>query len=120
MKNTLRDNLNRRTRKTLIEAGKQIGRLTDAEKKPPSQKRSEALKKKDRRRAGLNIKTPVIGGTDCHTCQEQPCEMTPDTCSKRVMVHPCLKCGTRVRHYIDPNIPWEYCPRCKAITGVQK
>jgi len=119
MADNLRDRLNRRTRKALIEAGKQIGRLTDAEKKPPSQKKSEAAKKKALRRAGLKMVTPVAGGTDCHTCSKQPCGKTPDTCGERAMVHPCLKCGARVRHYIDPNVPWEYCPPCKATAGVR-
>lgn len=46
-----RDNLNKRARKIMIQSGKKIGRLTDAEKKTPSEKSSEAMKKKLKERA---------------------------------------------------------------------
>lgn len=112
-----RKHLNARTRTTLIKAGKQIGRLTDAQKKTPSQKKSEAAKKKEMRRAGIKSVLPVQGGCDCHTCPKQPCGQTTDTCSERTVVHPCKKCGVKVRHYIDPDVPWVYCPPCKAEEG---
>ena len=117
MTDPLRDHLNRRTRRTLISAGKQIGKLKDSEKKTPSQKKSESMRKKLLKRAGMKSVAPVQGGCDCHTCPKQPCGQTTDTCSERTMVHPCLKCGVKVRHYIDPNVPWEYCPPCKAMGG---
>lgn len=109
---TLRKKLNNRTRITLIKAGKPIGRLTDAQKKTPSQKKSESAKKKEMRRAG--VKSLPVGGCDCHTCPKQPCGKTTHSCEERTMVHKCRKCGAGVRHYIDPDTPWLYCPPCKA------
>ncbi len=38
--------LNRRAVKTMIESGKPVGKLTDAQKKTPSQRKSENLKKR--------------------------------------------------------------------------
>lgn len=46
----LRDKINARTRKALISAGKKIGKLTENEKKTPSQKHSENMRKKFARR----------------------------------------------------------------------
>lgn len=106
-----RDRLNNRTRRTLIKAGKKIGRLTDSEKKPPSQRRSESAKKKDLKRAGVKA-IDAATGEDCHNCPKYPCGKTVKSCGERSMVHRCLKCGTKVLHRIDPAVPWEYCPIC--------
>lgn len=46
-----RKNLNRRAIKTMIQSGRPVGRLTDAEKKTPSQKHSESMRKKLRQKA---------------------------------------------------------------------
>jgi hypothetical protein len=46
----LREKINSRTRKTLINAGKKIGKLNENEKKTPSQKRSENMRKRFARR----------------------------------------------------------------------
>jgi hypothetical protein len=106
----LRARINTRTRKTLIESGAKIGRLKDSEKKTPSQKRTENLKKKDLKRAGLSSK-PVYP-TDCHLCPKYPCGETLNDCLERSMVHSCTKCGLKVRHRVDPEIPWTLCPSC--------
>lgn len=46
-----RECLAKRARKALILAGKKVGKLSEADKKTPSQKRSEAGKVKEARRA---------------------------------------------------------------------
>jgi hypothetical protein len=46
----VRDKLNKRTVKIMIQSGKPVGRLTDEQKKTPSQKKSENLKKRKNNR----------------------------------------------------------------------
>lgn len=41
----LREKLNKRTIKTMIQSGKPVGRLTDEQKKTPSEKRSDNFRK---------------------------------------------------------------------------
>jgi hypothetical protein len=41
-----RENLNRRAVKTMIQSGRPVGKLTDTQKKTPSQKHSESMRKK--------------------------------------------------------------------------
>lgn len=106
-----RDRLNSRTRRVLIQAGKKIGKLTDSEKKTPSQRRSEAARKKDAKRAGVKVIDSTTG-EDCHNCPKYPCGKTVKSCGEKSMVHRCLKCGQRVLHRIDPNVPWELCVVC--------
>jgi hypothetical protein len=45
-----RKNLNRRAVKTMIQSGRPVGRLTDAQKKSPSRRRSESMRAKMKRR----------------------------------------------------------------------
>ncbi|MFA5213319.1 MAG: hypothetical protein WC406_08300 [Methanoregula sp.] len=107
-----RERINKRTRKTLIQAGKKIGRLTEAEKKTPSQKRSENARKKFANKAGVKYSPNVYPG-DCWTCPKQPCGQEPATCKERTMVHPCLGCGAKYRHFVDHENPWTQCPKCR-------
>ncbi len=46
-----RQRINKRVHKTLIEAGVNVGKLTESQKKSPSQRRSESAKKRELRRA---------------------------------------------------------------------
>lgn len=112
-----RDRLNNRIRRTLIQAGKKIGKLTNSEKKTPSQRRSESGRKKEATRAGVKV-IDVATGEDCHNCSKYPCGKTIKSCGERSMVHRCLGCGQRVLHRIDPSVPWERCPVC--VTGDRK
>lgn len=84
--------------------------------KTPSQKRSENIRKKDAKRAGTKfIQTHYP--CDCNRCPNEPCGKTLEECSEKSMVHLCKKCGAKVRHYVNPNAPWEYCPVCIARVG---
>lgn len=111
---SLRKHLQSRATKTLIQAGVRIGRLSDSQKKSPSQKRSESIRKKHANRAGVKYNAPDIKD-DCHTCKNYPCGKTVSTCSERSVVNRCLQCGQKVRHYIDPDCQWKYCPVCKEV-----
>jgi hypothetical protein len=52
----LRDKINSRTRKALIQAGKKIGKLTESQKLSPSERKSKNTKKRlDHRRSNNNI-----------------------------------------------------------------
>jgi hypothetical protein len=81
--------------------------------KTPSQKKSEAGRKKFLKRAGLD-KEPEPP-QDCYGCEKdvpgKQCNI--NTCPEKAMVHRCLKCGAKVRHRIVAGIPWEYCPSCR-------
>ena len=80
--------------------------------KTPSQKRSEAIRKRYLNRAGVQeIKVEIP--EDCHGCQKYPCGIKLEACHERSMVHRCLGCGLKVRHRIVPGDPWMYCPVCK-------
>lgn len=85
-------------------------------KPSPSERHSEAMRKKFATRAGIKLKNPAPGGVDCWTCPLQPCDKTPDTCMERTMIHCCTKCGQKVRHYVAPGNPWLLCPRCREET----
>lgn len=110
---SLRKHLQTRTTKTLIQAGAKIGRLTDAQKKTPSQKKSESARKKDLKRAGLTI--VATGTLDCHTCHKRAagCVLKPDECKERTIVEKCKGCHAWVRHYVDNANPWVLCPACE-------
>lgn len=81
-------------------------------RKTPSQKRSESARKKYLKKAGIST-APVVPG-DCFGCPKEPCGKTVNTCEERAMVHPCLKCGQKVRHRIDAVKVWERCPVCRS------
>lgn len=82
-------------------------------RKTPSQKRSENMRKRLASRDG-NKPVDVNVMLDCHSCTKYPCGKTPNACMERSMIHRCLKCGQKVRHYIDPENQWRYCPKCKS------
>ena len=107
-----RERINRRTRKTLILAGKNIGRLTESEKKTPSQRKSE-LGRKKLNRGIIKKEEPVP--FDCSQCPDHVGCTKPslDVCHRPSAVHKCLGCGIRVRHPIIPGMSWEYCPVCR-------
>ena len=106
-----REQLVSRTRKTMIESGKKIGRLTPSQTKTPSQRKSENARRKDAARAGVKFVQDHYP-CDCWKCPSEPCGKTLEQCGERSMVHRCKKCGAKVRHRIDPVEPWEYCPVC--------
>jgi hypothetical protein len=51
MSDNLRKRINSRVHKTLIEAGVNVGKLKESQKKSPSQRKSESAKKREIRRA---------------------------------------------------------------------
>ena len=81
--------------------------------KSPSQRKSEAGRKKYDKRAGVKTPEPP---QDCYGCEQdvpgKACSI--NTCSERAMVHRCLKCGLKVRHRIVIGKPWEYCVSCRS------
>jgi hypothetical protein len=80
--------------------------------KTPSQRRSEAGRKKYLKRAGVHEPEPPH---DCFGCEKdvpgKTCNL--NTCQERAMVHRCLICGMRVRHRIVVGNPWLHCPSCR-------
>ena len=106
---TLRKNLASRNTKALIDAGKKIGHLTEQQKKTPSQKRSENLKKKLNR--GV-VHAGVIG-YDCNNCPKYPCGKTTQTCSEPSRKNRCDKCGTVVVYRFVAEGEWKYCEPCR-------
>jgi hypothetical protein len=80
--------------------------------KSPSQRRSEAAKKKELKRAGVSAVAPVP--CDCYGCPKEPCGKTLNGCEERAMVHRCARCGNKWRHRIVIGTPWEFCPLCRS------
>ena len=109
-----RDRLNARTRKTLIQAGKQIGKLTDSQKKTPSQLKSERARKKDLKRAGLEKPSVVPPVIDCRGCTDSPCAYNGDLtrCHHHSVIHRCKGCGQRVHYRWIEGEPFELCEVC--------
>lgn len=81
--------------------------------KSPSQKRSEAGRKKELKRGGIKGVCGVEDyPDDCHGCPEKKgCGKLLEMCGKPFAVHKCLGCGIRVRHRVS-GVVWEYCPVC--------
>ena len=109
-----RNRLAQRSRKALIEAGKTIGKLSDAQKKSPSQKSSEALRRKLNRGC---TSADAIAGYDCRGCG------TYDTCAfdhklanctSRAMTARCKQCGQKWTFRVIAEEKWEYCPKCRS------
>lgn len=110
---TLRQHLGSRTKKALIDLGKSVlGNLTKAQKKTPSQRKSEAMKKR-LSRGTVEIKDLP---EDCFECKKYPCGKKIAQCEEPSIVHRCLKCGVKVRHRNEPGKVWEYCPVCRSGT----
>lgn len=60
----IRDAINKRSRKAMIQSGAKIGKLSDTEKTPPSKRKSDSMKKKLRNRDGkkqpFDFKEPEV------------------------------------------------------------
>jgi len=110
----LRDSLNKRTRKILIQSGVKIGHLTDSEKKTPSEKRSINLKRR------LNRGVDVVGvvGEDCNGCPKMPCGKGTKTCDESTRKNRCNRCGMVVVYRFVKEGEWKYCPICRSSFGV--
>ncbi len=112
-----REHLERRAIKTLIETGKKgYGRLTEAQKKTPSQKRSEAGRKKLRRGSTASSVTVQGTETDCHQCpsKERCCyHLKLHTCHRKSDVSECKRCGRIYQHPVIPGLEWVYCKDCE-------
>lgn len=104
-----RDKLNTRTRKTLIDSGSKIGHLTDAQKKTPSQRKSELLKKKLSR----GVESIKALGYDCNGCLKYPCGKTTETCEEPTRKNRCAKCGGLVVYRYVEGKEWKYCEVCR-------
>jgi hypothetical protein len=105
----LRKKLEKRAREQIALTA---GVIPKSLQKTPSQTRSENIRRKDAKRAGVKfIQTNYP--CDCHGCPKEPCGQTLEQCSEKSMVHQCTKCGQRVRHRVQEGTPWMYCPPCK-------
>ena len=85
--------------------------------KSPSQKHSEAAKKRERLRAGSYEKSCQKAASnlefDCYTCSKFPCGTDPRACYEPMILERCAGCGLPVRHYHDVVIKWTHCPVCR-------
>lgn len=111
-----RERLAKRTRKTLILAGKKIGKLTDSEKKPPSQRKSESGRKRYARRdARGQTEKP---NPDCWLCpRRSDCKVTADDsgCTEHKIKQRCPQCDQLYLHYFSyelAGMKW-ICPVCR-------
>lgn len=82
--------------------------------KSPSQKKSERMKAKDRKRAGIKQVEPEPP-SDCRGCEKQ-CQYNSDLniCPERSFVVRCKQCGQKVRIRIINGVGYELCPVCAA------
>lgn len=114
-----RDRLAKRTRKTLILAGKKIGKLADSEKIPPSQRKSINGRKRYARIVG---KTGVHGkpNPDCWECpRRSSCILTADDpgCTASTMIGTCPTCKQIYLHYNSYTSGRWICPVCRLSQG---
>jgi hypothetical protein len=116
---THRSTLMHRATKMLAQAGKPIHRLTDAEKKSPSQKKSENARKRDLQRAEKQHPATAQENQvlyDCFTCPKHPCYGNSlRTCGEPTLTRQCKQCGQKIIYRIDPNKKWEYCLVCRSM-----
>lgn len=85
--------------------------------KTPSQKKSEAGRKKFLKRAGIEDAAGVETiQSDCRGCTKD-CRFGNDLdiCPERSLVLRCLKCGQKVRFRVITGVAWEYCPVCTEL-----
>lgn len=85
--------------------------------KTPSQKHSEAGRKRLLKRAGSNAVAGVAEvPSDCRGCTKE-CRygMDLDICPELSAVLRCKHCGQKVRFRVIPGIAWEYCPVCQEL-----
>lgn len=85
--------------------------------KTPSQRKSEAGRKKYLKRAGIKTAAGVeIPPSDCRDCtKECKYDHDLDICPERSLVLRCRKCGQRVRFRVINGIAWELCPVCRSV-----
>jgi len=112
----LRTRLTKRAVKAMIQSGKPVGKLTDAQKKPPSQRKTELLHKKlDSRKsnagAGKAVEVPIPD--DCRGCTDTCPSNSLAKCHRNSIVVRCAQCGQKVRIRIIPGENWKYCPVCR-------
>jgi hypothetical protein len=114
---TARARLEHRARKTLIETGKKgLGRLTEAQKKTPSQKRSEAGRRKLRRGSIASDIAVQETSIDCHQCPSYTScynHLNLHTCHRRSDISECKRCGRIYQHPVIPGVSWIYCKDCE-------
>jgi len=85
--------------------------------KSPSQKRSEAGRKKYLKRAGIKDAVGVeVIPSDCRGCTKD-CRFGNDLdiCTERSLVLRCKKCGQKVRFRVINGVAWELCPVCQEM-----
>jgi hypothetical protein len=85
--------------------------------KTPSQKKSEAMRKKLNRGVIINSLETIM--SDCRSCGGLPgCDSDLSRCSMRSVTIRCGKCGQKVRVRIYDDGGERYlCPVCKAQEG---
>ena len=105
----LRKHINTRTRKTVAQLETKVGSLNPQEKKSPSQKHSEAMRKKLNR----GVVPPVTIGYDCNNCLKYPCGETTRTCKELTRKNRCGKCGMVVVYRFVAEGEWKYCLPCR-------
>ncbi len=107
MPDALRKRLAARTTRQLIETKASFGHLTEAQKKSPSQRNSERLRKKLNRGKQI-VKTLE----DCRGCPDYPCGKTLVVCHVVTRTMRCPKCGMSVLYRYILDEPWKGCPSC--------
>lgn len=85
--------------------------------KSPSQRKSEAGRKKYLKRAGIKTAAGAeIPPSDCRDCtKECKYDHDLDICPERSLVLRCRKCGQRVRFRVINGVAWELCPVCRSV-----
>jgi hypothetical protein len=111
MAENLREKCARRSKEAIAMAH---GGVPKRLQKSPSQKKSEALKRKLNRTV-LNPLGEVK--EDCRDCTEYPCGKKLVACDKPSMVRTCEGCGEKVRFRVIAMVSWKLCPVCRAKRG---
>ena len=114
----LRTNLAKRSTKAMVESGRPVRKLSDAEKKTPSEKNSKNARLRELKRSGRHQESCRKAAVDvivfdCHTCSKYPCGTDPMACDEIMILERCGGCGLPVRHYRDVKSPWVKCLSCR-------
>jgi hypothetical protein len=108
-----REQLNKRAEKAMVESGKPVRKLTASEKKTPSQRRSENMRKKLNR----GVVEPEVIPEDCRDCPEEPCGKTLKHCEKASLILRCRHCGQKIRFRVIHAVEWKECKECRRYHG---
>lgn len=115
--NPLKKKLDARAKKYKIITGQIMGRLTDSQKKSPSQRKSEAGRKRLLRGGTSPSEYKLM--FDCRDCLKYPCGGTLLTCGERAFTSRCAHCGQIIMYRVLEE-RWTHCPVCREMVGIKK